>query len=86
MQGDTGVCKASGVAHKSPGVGDEEGGREASGVAENPQTSRQGVGGGIESPQGNGTSGVTELPQGDKKTRVTTAGGSKPREDRRGQG
>ena len=35
VRGNDGVRKAPGMAHKSPIVGDEEGGREASGVAEN---------------------------------------------------
>ena len=43
--------EASGVAHKSPGVGDEEGGCKASRVAENPQGSHQEVSGGVELPQ-----------------------------------
>ena len=55
-------------------------------MAENPQGSRQGVGGGVESPQGNCAPGLTELPQADKTLQVTTAGGSKPRENGRGQG
>ena len=59
-------------------------------MEENSQGSHQGVGGGIESPQGNGTPGVTELPWGDENPGVTTAGAGagsgSPREDRRGQG
>ena len=85
MRGDDVGRKSSRVAHESPGVGDEGGGREASGVEENPWGSRQGVGGGIELPQGNDTPGVTELPQGDETPGVTTAGGSQQREDGRGQ-
>ena len=86
VQGDDGGRKASGVAHDSPGVGDKEGGIEASGVAENPRGYCQGGGGGVESPQGNGTPGVTDLPQGDKNPGVTTVGGIQPMDDRRGRG
>ena len=66
-------------------MGDEEGGRKASGVAEKPQGSRQGVGGGVESPQGTNTPIVTELPQGDETPGVTTTK-EVPREDRQGWG
>ena len=45
VQGDNKGREASGVAHKSLVVGDEEGGCEASEVAENPRKYRQGVGG-----------------------------------------
>ena len=72
VQGDDGGRKASGVAHDSPGVGDKEGGIEASGVAENPWGYCQGGSGGVESPQGNGTPGVTDLPLGDKNPGVAT--------------
>ena len=82
--GNDGGCKASGVAHEYPGVGDKEGGREASRVAENPQRSRQVVDGGVESPQGTDTLIVEELPQGDETPRVTTTGKVVPREDGRG--
>ena len=41
---------ASGVAHESPGVGDEEGGSKAFGVAGNQRGSCHRVGGGVESP------------------------------------
>ena len=37
VRGDGGGCEASGVAQESHRVGDEEGGRESSGVAENPE-------------------------------------------------
>ena len=47
---------ASGMAHKSPGVGDKEG----------PRRSHQGVGRGVELPQGTNTPGVTEFPRGDE--------------------
>ena len=36
VRGDNRGCKASGVTYESSGVGDEEGGREASGEAETP--------------------------------------------------
>ena len=84
--GGDGGRKASGEAHESSGVGDEEGAREASGVAENPQGSRQGVGGGVNLPQGTSTPKVAELPRGDKTPRVTTAGEGEPGEDGRGRG
>ena len=69
------------MAHESPGLGDKEGGREASGVAENPQGSRQGVGGGVELQQGTDTPGVAELPLEGKTPRVTIAGEGTPRKD-----
>ena len=56
----------------SPGVGDEGWGREASGVAENPQGSCQGVGGRVDLPQGTDTPRVTELPWGDETPGVNT--------------
>ena len=74
------------MAHKSSGVGDEEGGREASGVAENPRGYCQGVGGGVESPQGIDTPGVAEFTRGDETPRATTAGEGVPGEDGRGMG
>ena len=66
MWGNIRGREASGVTHQSSGMGGEEGGCEASEVVENPRGSRQGVGGGIELPQGNNTPGVAELPWGDK--------------------
>ena len=72
------------MAHELPRVEDKEGGCEASGVAENPQGSRQGVDGGVELSQGNNTPGVTELSRGNKNPGVTTVGAGAPRED--GQG
>ena len=51
---------------ESSRVGGEEGGREASGVAENPLGYRQGVEGGVELPQGTNTPGVEEFPRGTK--------------------
>ena len=86
VPGDDGGCEASGVAHKSPGVGDEEGGREASGVAEKPGGGRHGVGGGVELPQGADTPGVDEVPQGDETPGVLTSTEIGPREDGRGRG
>ena len=68
------------------GVRGDNGGREASRVAENPQGSCQGVGRGVKSPQGNNTPGVTELPQEDKNPRVTTEGEGVLGEDGRGWG
>ena len=62
------------------------GGGEASGVAENLQGYRQGVGGGVESPQGIDAPVVAELPWGDKTPRVTTAGEGVSGEDRQGRG
>ena len=46
----------------------------------------QGVGGGVESPQGINIPGVEEFPQGDKTTRETTEGDGVPVEDGRGKG
>ena len=77
----TGSARPVRVAHESPGVGDKEGGLVASGLAENPQWSRQGVDEGVELPQGNDTPGVTELSRGGETPGVTTAGASKLRED-----
>ena len=62
VRGEDEGCEASRLAHESPGVGDEEGSRETSGGAENPRGSHQGVGGGVELPQGTNTPGVTEVP------------------------
>ena len=77
----TGGRKASGVAHEYSGLGEKEGGCEASEVVENQQGYRQGVGGGGDSPQGTSTSGVAELPRGDETPRVTTAGDEVPGEE-----
>ena len=74
LRGGDGGREASRVAHESSGVGDEEGIREASGVAENPQGSRQGVRGGFELPQGTDTPGVAEFPRGDETSGGPTAG------------
>ena len=55
-------------------------------MAENPGVDRQGVQGGVESPQGIDTPGVAELLRGDQTTGVTTEGDGVPGEDGRGQG
>ena len=55
-------------------------------MAENPQGSRQGVGWGVESPQGIDTPGEAEFPQRDKTPGVTTMGEGEPREDGQGRG
>ena len=86
MWGDDRVRKAFGGANDSSGVGDEEWGHEASGVAVNPLGSRQGVGGGVKLPQGTDTPGVAELPRGDKTPGVTTVGEGVQGEDGREQG
>ena len=49
--GNLGVCEASKVDPETHGVEGEEGGREASGVEENPGTGRHGVGRGVELSQ-----------------------------------
>ena len=86
VRGDDGVREASRVENESPRVGDEEGGRKASGVAENPGGGRHGVGGGVESPQGADTPRVTEETRGDKTPGVPTATEVGPGEDGRGWG
>ena len=73
VRGNDGGYEASGVAHNYSVVEDEEGGRKAFGVEENPQGSCQGLGGGVESPQGTDTPVVADLPRGDETPRVTTA-------------
>ena len=55
-------------------------------MAGNPQESRQGVGGGVDSPQATNTPGWVELPLGDETPGVTTTSKDEPGEDRRGQG
>ena len=64
--GEEGGREASGVACESSGVEGKEGGREASGVAENPGGGRQGVRGGVQSPQGIDAPIVEALPGGIK--------------------
>ena len=64
VRGDDRGREVSGVAHDTSVVGYEEGGRKAFEVEKNPQGSRQGVGGGVESPQGTNTPGVAEVPRG----------------------
>ena len=86
MRGDNRGREATGVAHESSGVEDEEGGGKASGVAEKPWGSRQGVGGGVESPQGTDTPRVAEFPRWNKTLGVTTMGKGEPREDGWGRG
>ena len=56
-------------SHQDRGTG--RGGGEASRVAENPGGGSQGVGGGVESPQGIDTPGVEELPRGGETSGVT---------------
>ena len=85
VQGNDRGCEASRVAHESPGVGAEEGGREASRVWENPRGSRQGVNEGVELPEGTDTPGVLDLPRRDETLGVRTAGEGEPREDGRGR-
>ena len=51
------------LAGNSYGVGEGEGGGEASGVAENPRGDFQVVGGGVESPRGTNIPRVEELPR-----------------------
>ena len=67
-------------------MGYKEGGRKASGVAENPRGNRQIVGGGVELPQVIDIPVVAELPRGDENPGVTTKGEGVPGEDVRGQG
>ena len=59
--------KAYRVLSETLGVRGDGGGREAYGVAENPGGNRQGVQGGVKSPQGIDTPGVDALPQGGRK-------------------
>ena len=60
------------MAGNSSGVRFKEGGRKAYGVAENPKGDRQGVRGGVESPQGINIPGEDELPRGRKTPGVAT--------------
>ena len=46
----------------------------------------QEVGGGVDSPRGTKTTGVEELPRGDKTFRVTPEGDIVPGEDKQGRG
>ena len=86
VQGNNRGRKASGVDHESHRVGEGEGGREASGVEENPGGGRHGVGGGVEWTQGADTPGVAEGPIGDKTPGGPTAAQGRPGEDGQGQG
>ena len=61
--------------------GEGEGGRKASGVAENPGGGRDDVGGGVELSQGASTPRVDEEPGGGTTPRGTTATEVGPRED-----
>ena len=72
MGGNEGGHGTYGVAGKSSGVEGKEGGRESYGVAENHGEDRQGVGGGVELPQGIDTPGVNKFPRGDRTSRVAT--------------
>ena len=78
--------EAYGVATETSGVREDGEGREAYGVAENPGGDRQGVGGGVESPQGIDTPGVDALPRGDETPGVTAPGERVPGEGGRGWG
>ena len=51
------------MASEPSGVRGDGGGREAYGVADNPRGDSQGLGGGVESPQGIDTPGVDALPR-----------------------
>ena len=78
--------EAYGVATEPSQVRGDRGGREAYGVMENPGGDHQGVGGGVESPQGINTPGVDALPQGDETPGVATMGNGVPGESGQGQG
>ena len=84
--GNNGGRKASRVDPEPHGVGGEEGGREASGVAENPGEERHGVGGGVDSPQGNLTPRGAERPRGDETLGALTASQYRQGEDGQGRG
>ena len=83
VRGDNRGREASGVAHESPRVGDDEEGHEASRVAEKPWGSRHGLSGGFKSPQDANTPGVTKLTRGDKIPGGTTVSEGSLREDGR---
>ena len=68
-------------AGESLGVGGRKGGREASGVAENPRGDCQGVGGEVKLPRGINTPEVDELPRGGKTSRLIPKGYRIPGED-----
>ena len=86
LVGNKGGHKASGVDPESHRVGEGEGGREASGVAENPREVRHRVGGGVELPQDAGNPRVAEDPRGDETPGAPTASQYRRGEDGRGQG
>ena len=87
VRGDDEGHKAYGVVHESPVFGEEGGGGARPTERQNIHWgSRQGLGGGVELPQGTHTSGVTEFPRWDKNPGVTTTGEGTPREDEQGKG
>ena len=55
-------------------------------MVENPGRDLQGVGGGVESPQGIDTPGMKEMPQGDETSRVTLKGDGVMGARRQGRG
>ena len=79
-------CEAFEVAIEPSGVGGDRRGREAYKVAGNPGGDREGVGGGVESPQGIDTPRVDALTWGDKTPEVDTKGNGVMREDGQGRG
>ena len=78
--------KAYRVASEPSGVGGDGGVREAYGVAENPRGDRQGLGVGVQLPQGIDTPEVDALTRGDKIPGVDTEGDGVTEEDWRGRG
>ena len=80
------ACRRENPDGDPSGVGNREGGHEASGVAENPGGDRQGVGWVVESPQGINTPGVEELPREDETFGVPTKGEVVPGEGGGGRG
>ena len=85
MGGNKGGREAYGVEPESHAVGEGEGGREASGVAENPGGGRHEVGKGFESPQCANTPRVAEGPRGDKTLGAPTSSQYQRGEERRGR-
>ena len=80
------VREAYGVTTEPSRVRGNGRGREACRVAENPRGDRQGLGGGVKSPQGIDTPGVETLPRRDKNPGVDTEGDGLTEEDGRGRG
>ena len=74
------------VASKPSGVRGDGGGSEAYGVAEKSRRDHQGVGGGVESPQGIDTPAVDALPWGDETPGVATEDEGVTGEDGQGRG